>query len=454
MAEQDPRNPRRFKIRHVFFGLFLLLLAWFAFFRVSIHLKVDRRIAELRAQGYPMSLEELGDSYRLPPGSDNAADYYLTAFSHYAAWTDEEREGLPWVGRGKNPTRTERMEPEVRERAERFLADNEKTLSLLHEAVAIESSHYPIDFEEGIGADTPWLADVRKHAFLLALEGSVACERSDPNQALASVQAMLALARSDNAPLLIHHLVSIAVEAMAYRSIEYTINRIALTDEQLQTLSGWVASTCNGDGQKQAMIGERCFGVDAFHGSMKQLAGLLNSSGKLMTLIMIPRKILGFHDRDLLGYVNLMQDNIESATLPPGEQLARSQSLEEAPFGPKRQGLFSKILMPALQRIFILEIRRVARQRAVQAGLAIERYRLAEGGMPLALSDLVPTYLDAVPLDPFSGEALKYRLREKAGYVVYSVGEDRTDDGGTEHDERKRNEKNEVVWDETFIVER
>jgi hypothetical protein len=438
----------------VFLGLLVLLLGWFAFFRVSVHLKVNRRMAELRAKGYPMSLAELGESYSLPLGADNAADYYLTAFSHYVTWTDEERERVPWVGRGKTPTRTETMEPEIRERAERFLADNEKTLSLLHEAVTIESSRYPIDFKEGFSADTPWLGDIRKHAFLLSLEALIGCERSDPNQAVASVQAMLALARSLNTPLLIHHLVGNSVEAMAYRSTEHVINRMTLTDEQLQALAGWLASSRDSDGQRQAMIGERCFGVDAFQGSTQQLAKHLNGPGKLMALIMIPRKILGLHDRDLLGYLDLMQEYIEIADLPPGGQLARSQSLEEAPCGPSRQGFLSKMLMPALQRIFTLEVRRVALQRAAQAALAIERYRLAEGGMPLALSDLVPTYLDTVPLDPFSGQTLKYRLREEVGYVVYSVGEDLTDDGGTEKDERKRNAENQVIWDETFIVER
>lgn len=453
MAQQDPREPRRLKIRHIFLGLFLLLLGWFALFRISAHLELNRRVGELRAQGYPMSLEELGQSYSLPAGTDNAADYYMTAFSHYVEWGDEAREGLPWVGKGDRPTRTGAMEPEIAERAERFLADNEKTLSLLHEAVAIESCCYPIDFEKEIGVGVPWLAEVRKSAFLLSLEALAACERGDPNQAVASVRAISALGRSLNSPMLMHHLVSISVQALAYRSAEHVVNRVTLTDEQLQSLSVWLESADNNEEHRQALIGERCFGVDAFRGSTRQLANYISGSSKIMTLIVVPRKILGLHDRDMLSYLNLMQDYIEAAGLPPDERLAQSESLNQARQGPKRPGLLARILAPALLRIFQLDIRRVADERVMRTALAIERYRLAEGGMPQALSDLVPTYLEAVPKDPFDGEDLKYHTRD-VGYVVYSVGDDRSDDGGTDKEERKRNADGQTLWDVTFFVER
>jgi hypothetical protein len=453
MAQQDPRQPRRFKIRHIFLVLLLLLLGWFAFFRISVHLELNRRIAELRAQGYPMSLEELGQTYTLAPGTDNAADYYLTAFSHYVAWDDEAREGLPWVGRGDRPTRTGAMEPEIAERAERFLADNDKTLSLLHEAVAIESCRYPIDFVTEIGADVPWLGDVRKHAFLLSLEALVACEQGDPNQALASVRAISALGKSLNSPLLMHHLVSISIQALAYRSAEHVVSRVTLADEQLQRLSVWLESSDDNARQRQALIGERCFGVDAFRGSARQLATHVMGSAKIMTLIIVPRKMLGFHDWDMLGYIDLMQDHIDVTELPPQKRLAAYASGEEGPGRGRRAGLLTQVLMPTLERISELEVRRVARQRTALTALAIERFRLAEGELPQALSDLVPTYLGAVPQDPFDGEYLKYRARD-VGHVVYSVGEDLSDDGGAEEDERKRDADGKTLWDVTFIVER
>ncbi len=79
------------------------------------------------------------------------------------------------------------------------------------------------------------------------------------------------------------------------------------------------------------------------------------------------------------------------------------------------------------------------RIRLARAGmrtmLAIEVFRARTGHAPESLAELVPADLDAVPVDPFAGNApLRYR-REAGdgagvGYVLYSVGPDGEDQGG------------------------
>jgi hypothetical protein len=76
-----------------------------------------------------------------------------------------------------------------------------------------------------------------------------------------------------------------------------------------------------------------------------------------------------------------------------------------------------------------------AKIRETQAALAVERYRLVNGKLPNQLSDLVPTFLPAVPSDPFDGKPLRYKTLT-IGYVVYSVGDDRQDNGGVEKDSK------------------
>jgi hypothetical protein len=61
--------------------------------------------------------------------------------------------------------------------------------------------------------------------------------------------------------------------------------------------------------------------------------------------------------------------------------------------------------------------------------LAAERFRRYAGRWPEALTELVPTYLAAVPADPFDLEPLRYR-RPDDGVVIYSVGPDSLDSGG------------------------
>jgi hypothetical protein len=68
--------------------------------------------------------------------------------------------------------------------------------------------------------------------------------------------------------------------------------------------------------------------------------------------------------------------------------------------------------------------------RTVDTALAVERYRLAHDGRPpAALTDLIPAFLPAVPIDPYSGRPVVYRASSRR-YVVYCLGPDKTDDGG------------------------
>lgn len=69
-------------------------------------------------------------------------------------------------------------------------------------------------------------------------------------------------------------------------------------------------------------------------------------------------------------------------------------------------------------------------QRASVAAIAVERYRRDHAGaLPGALQDLVPQYLDAVPLDPVTGQALLFK-KQAGAYSIYSVGTDKQDNGG------------------------
>ena len=63
---------------------------------------------------------------------------------------------------------------------------------------------------------------------------------------------------------------------------------------------------------------------------------------------------------------------------------------------------------------------------ATQAVLALHSHHLRNGTWPAVLSDAMPE----VPLDPFDGKPLRYRLEKNGTWVVYSIGPDRMDDGG------------------------
>jgi len=61
---------------------------------------------------------------------------------------------------------------------------------------------------------------------------------------------------------------------------------------------------------------------------------------------------------------------------------------------------------------------------------ALERYRLANGQFPETLDTLAPKFIAQVPDDIINGQPLKYRRTADGRFVLYSVGENETDDGG------------------------
>jgi hypothetical protein len=75
------------------------------------------------------------------------------------------------------------------------------------------------------------------------------------------------------------------------------------------------------------------------------------------------------------------------------------------------------------------DARTLAQLRLLRASLAIGFYRQDEGHFPPSLAALVPNWLDAAPLDPFSDQTLIYRADDER-YVLYSIGPNRIDDGG------------------------
>jgi hypothetical protein len=62
---------------------------------------------------------------------------------------------------------------------------------------------------------------------------------------------------------------------------------------------------------------------------------------------------------------------------------------------------------------------------------ALKRYLLAHGQYPETLDGLVPQYVQKLPHDIIGGQPLKYRRTDDGQFVLYSIGWNEKDDGGT-----------------------
>ena len=70
----------------------------------------------------------------------------------------------------------------------------------------------------------------------------------------------------------------------------------------------------------------------------------------------------------------------------------------------------------------------------VSVAFALAWYRSVQGRYPKTLAELAPKFLPKAPRDLFSGKPLIYRPDAK-GYLLYSVGVNRKDEGGRSVDD-------------------
>lgn len=124
--------------------------------------------------------------------------------------------------------------------------------------------------------------------------------------------------------------------------------------------------------------------------------------------------------------LHFMNEAIENAKRPAHEQWPHLDAMQARAM---KLPIVAKLLCPAIGKVAEACIRNQATMHCTTVALAAERYRRDNGRWPATLEELVPTYLDRVPLDPFDGKPLRLG-RFAEGIVIYSVGVDQVDNGG------------------------
>ena len=434
--------------------LVLLPVIGVTLFHLKTGSAIKKRLADLRAQGHPVTLKELNDAYVLPAGADNAADLYMDAFGLLMESSDEDKQRLPLAGRASLPGRSEPLPDANQVVIRQYLSDNQETLAALYEAASFEHARYPIDLTQGMDASMAWLSDVRKCTFLLKLEALMHLEHGDPDRAIESVRAGLALAKSMKAPMLIHYLVRVSVISLHLDTVERILCRGPLADEPLQAMIHTLDALSTSASMKDALVGERCMGLSTFDMSLDELAKQVSPNSRMPILLLAPARVLGVLKRDQLAYLDIMQDIFNALDIPMQNRYQAVRAIAQDVEQGQRGGFMSRMIAPALGRVVQLDIRGQAGLIVTRTALQVERFRLARGRLPESLEQLVPHYFPAVPSDPFDGQPLRYLPLAK-GFVVYSIGEDLSDDGGAEQVKRKRGPGQKTPpYDKTFIVER
>jgi hypothetical protein len=269
---------------------------------------------------------------------------------------------------------------------------------------------------------------------MLQHDAMLRAEDGDVAGALGSCQGILVTARAiGDEPYLVAVLIRMAGEAIAVGALERTLAQSETApDAQLKAIQDLLQKEIDAPILAQAMRGER----GGFDG---MIAEMQKGNVKMSVFAGGPRGGRNLEDwfidtfpRVLLTgrpeYLRLMTQAVNAAKLPPEQQGKAFNEVEQA--SRKSGAIVVKLLIPALSKVAEANRRSRANMRCALVGIAAERYRLAHDGWPASLEELVKMGLIAsVPLDPYDGQPLRYKLRPD-GALVYSVGADGVDNGG------------------------
>ncbi|MGH7244554.1 MAG: hypothetical protein ACREJD_14175 [Phycisphaerales bacterium] len=111
-------------------------------------------------------------------------------------------------------------------------------------------------------------------------------------------------------------------------------------------------------------------------------------------------------------------------TAPPEPEVAKLGTQSISPYS------FVNLFMPAFNNSVYAADQFEASRDATLTTIAIERFKRSRRNFPASLSELVPDFLPAVPLDFADGQPLRYKTSVNA-YTLYSIGVNLRDDGGT-----------------------
>ncbi len=313
-------------------------------------------------------------------------------------------------------------------------------LKELQEAAAARPfSRFPVEYtnEMPFAILLPHLAYLKGVCTIVDLRAIARLELGQPVPALADLK--LGLRLSDcmrEEPLLIDHLVRIATLMLDLQTLREGLLRHAWSDAQLIDVERQLASLDLLSEYGRAMRGERACSVGALEyyrrqGFRSRLGELFESTASINTVWnFMPG---GWYRQNMLAICHLHQEFLlasistkDHRVFPLADGL--EESLGKQTVGP--YNIFAKLLVPALSNAVRKSARAQTYLDEARMACALERYRLANGRLPESLTDLMPRFTEKIPNDVIDGQALRYRRTEGGGYVVYSVGWNRTDEGG------------------------
>ena len=306
---------------------------------------------------------------------------------------------------------------------------------------------------------TLYLSELQIAAIALRLDALAAATEGDGERVAADVAAIVGVAfHAREIPLYINQLVAASMVRRASRVAAVSVWSYpeSLSDDNLRSMAAALsrASLSLDVRAEKAPLDDfiqRVYSDDGAGRGVVTAAGMrlldtledstLTSTPEQRVLASVadrvfgPLQVVGMAERSSLQAVaDKLFDAAQADADEPligngGGRMERLKaSIEASPLGKTRYALLL-LLMPTLKNVALSAGEDAMWRDAALLAIALERYRRRDGHWPATLADLTPDLIPTVPIDRYDGGQIRYMLRDGAP-ILYSVGPDRTDNGG------------------------
>jgi hypothetical protein len=429
VAEQTTGSQPRGKILLEVLGVLIFIVVVAAgLYDVYSSIRLNQQLTDLRSRGLPTNGEELNAWYAVPAdGTDTTALWTAATKASADAKLYSRAKGIPLVGDLPEPVPPPGEHWAELEASRAFLKELDHEMQLITVAAAAGgTARYPVDFRDGVNALHTEQEQTRNLARLLSLRAHVHAHDGLSQDVLKDVKGIFAVSESlSHEPVIICQMIRNAVHAMGCVLAIEMLPHCQWSGVDLDELQVAIAQAEFRKNLQRAFYGELAIVLEALE--------TLPSSSIF--------RIVVTHDNSRSKVIDLMDSSAKAMDLSWAETVERffPTSLEMMattidPLSPVSHVVVS-LWLPALQQGMISGIRTEARQTCCIATIAVQRYRLKHGMLPKTLSDLQDFMPNDDPskssrlIDPFDGQPLRFKASGDS-VVIYSVGENKVDDGG------------------------
>lgn len=399
--------------------------------------QIEARLAAIKAAGQPVSLADLQS--QSVPEHENAAPVYRRAFkamSEPATARDIDMLNRVLYSHSQTPSLADWA------KAKSALTRCDRLVALIEEALskpACQFSAYPVykgSSQESLARHNALAnehyqmqAGLRDATRLLCAKAILCAREGRTQDVVRYIQSALNVndAIRQNA-MLVDYLVDIAIINIALANMRQALIYCQPSEFELRQLDSALLRINVPELYKHAIEGERVHFLMQNNEFRKAGIKMPSSSG------------------DTLAYLDFISRHLECTRMNYSTALSKglvgSSAADNLPF----YAVFTKITAPVTARAAGARYKCEAEIACGRTFLALRSYKGRFGKYPRTLRDIRSGMNWELSADPFTGKDLVYK-RVRSGFILYSVGYDLKDNGGTSLQSRGQAEPSgDIVW--------